>query len=1169
MLKPIGVRCCLTVATALFSVVTNLALAADTPIISVGDSTLVRPVAGSAEMEFDVSRNGDVTYPVTVGFQTGDDTARAGTDYSATRGFLKIPSGATRATIRVPISPGLGAAAKDLRIELTGASGPLDTTTDPAEGRMPPAPVAMVTADFNADGRPDLAAANRHDDGSGVRNSITVLINVTTPDSTAPRFSSQSNFGIGGAPISMAVADLNDDGRPDLITANGDSISILINSMAAGAEYPTFLDAIELSPGLSPCSIEAADFNGDKKLDLISKNCGAEVRSTASILLNSTTASGGEVTFRKPQNIQFRADLQSVIAVPRIGGLADLVVTYGGVNGYGELYANTTHAEDTVVGLVGVDLFGNGGLGRILAVDLSGDGRLEFLAELDRNDGNDTPLVAGVFFVDDRTADYVSANQFEISPTFTGLPKLLAADFDGDGKLDVATVSDYKLSVLRNTTLAGASRPRLANRTVFSTGIDVSGNAVVADFNGDARPDIASAGFDGRIRFVLNESSGDKPGIQFAASLGNAVGNAPQSSTSADFDGDGRLDIAAAMADGSISILINLTPRGEPTPVFAPRVNFLAGVDPPRGLTGGDFNRDGRIDLAIVSEAGLVSVLLNTTPPGSAIPSFGSAQRFSSGLEPVAIVAGDFNGDGRPDLAVANQGVISQQPYGISYENYNLAILLNSTQSGASTAAFKERTEFSDLLFAPSGFFATDLNGDGKPDLVITTHCFSRFCGNGVFFEMNRTGAAAETASFAAEDSYFAGTGPLSAISVQFAGDPNGDGRPDLFVSGGASGSTQPGLYFNTTSPGAGHPSFSGPATDSPEIAFGSSDFNGDGKVDEVFVDTDYDVVFVLTGAHLPAHLGRAEGIGTILPNADATPDPFSFTGVRGVPIGSVQTSNAITISGINEPATVSVTGGTYSISCNDNFTNISTTLKNGQKVCVRHTASASFSSTTTTTLSIGGIRGTFASTTITEPSDATPNAFRFVDRTDVPRGVTQASNSVTIRGINAPAQATVTGGSYSINDGAFGSESKRVKNGDRIRVRHSSSERFNTAVNTRLTIGGVSDTFTSTTLAADTTPDAFDFVNRSGVKLKASVVSNTVTISGLSNGVTTSLRLINGGGGDASFSINGQPFAKGSGKVRNADKVRLRNQIVSGTSASATINIGGITDGWRVSAQP
>jgi hypothetical protein len=108
----------------------------------------------------------------------------------------------------------------------------------------------------------------------------------------------------------------------------------------------------------------------------------------------------------------------------------------------------------------------------------------------------------------------------------------------------------------------------------------------------------------------------------------------------------------------------------------------------------------------------------------------------------------------------------------------------------------------------------------------------------------------------------------------------------------------------------------------------------------------------------------------TITLVGDGTPDVFSFSAQTGVTPASVVISGAATINGLTIAANVSVSGGEYSVGCNGTFTSAAGTITNGQTVCVRHTASPSLNTTTTTTLTIGGISASFSSTTSAAPAN-------------------------------------------------------------------------------------------------------------------------------------------------------------------------------------------------------
>ena len=172
------------------------------------------------------------------------------------------------------------------------------------------------------------------------------------------------------------------------------------------------------------------------------------------------------------------------------------------------------------------------------------------------------------------------------------------------------------------------------------------------------------------------------------------------------------------------------------------------------------------------------------------------------------------------------------------------------------------------------------------------------------------------------------------------------------------------------------------------------------------------------------------------------------------------------------------ISTGTVSLTLSGNRANSGwDTMTIGSTTYNRTDASYSYnSSANTTNWSWNGVGSTspFGSTNGTDTQvvwattsvDTTPNQFTFTDVSNVAISTTQTSNTITISGMDTGASATVTitGGTYSKNSGAYTSSSGTASNGDTFSVRHTSSSSYNTAVNTVLTIGGVSDTYTSTT---------------------------------------------------------------------------------------------------------
>src|SRR5262249_37716313 len=129
-------------------------------------------------------------------------------------------------------------------------------------------PQSAVAADVNGDGRPDLIVANEGNDD------VLVLLNTTAPGATPPSFAAPRLFATGREPIPAAVADANGDGRPDLLVANALStnVSVLPNTTAPGAPLPSFAAQQSFGTGSEPFSVAAADVNGDGRPDLLAAN---------------------------------------------------------------------------------------------------------------------------------------------------------------------------------------------------------------------------------------------------------------------------------------------------------------------------------------------------------------------------------------------------------------------------------------------------------------------------------------------------------------------------------------------------------------------------------------------------------------------------------------------------------------------------------------------------------------------------------------------------------------------------------------------------------------------------------------------------------------------------------------------------------------------------------
>lgn len=297
----------------------------------------------------------------------------------------------------------------------------------------------------------------------------------------------------------------------------------------------------------------------------------------------------------------------------------------------------------------------------------------------------------------------------------------------------------------------------------------------------------------------------------------------------------------------------------------------------------------------------------------------------------------------------------------------------------------------------------------------------------------------------------------------------------------------------------------------------------------------------------------------------DTTPDQFVFADQTGVALNTKITSAPITVTGINSGSSISVSGGQYSRN-NGSFTSSKGTAYNGDSIRVRHTSSTAYNATINTVLTIGGIKDTFSSTTQANvPTDTTPDAFSFTAQTNVAVSSPITSNTITVSGINAAAAISISGGTYSINNGSFTSSAGTVNNGDAVKVQVQSSSTNSTITTATLDIGGIAGAFSATTLAAvvDTTPDAFSFSAQNGVEPATTLTSNAITVSGINAPATIS---ISGG----LYSVNGATFVATEGQVNNGDSVRVQ-QISSpeyGVTTTSTLTIGGVNGAFSTTTK-
>ena len=300
------------------------------------------------------------------------------------------------------------------------------------------------------------------------------------------------------------------------------------------------------------------------------------------------------------------------------------------------------------------------------------------------------------------------------------------------------------------------------------------------------------------------------------------------------------------------------------------------------------------------------------------------------------------------------------------------------------------------------------------------------------------------------------------------------------------------------------------------------------------------------------------------------------------VTITSAATSATIPISGISSA------GVETEISLSNNATRLggatgSTNVTITSSLPAAGT-SASYRLLSRRPISKGGASDTWSfnnSFTITRqaaPPDTTPDQFSFTDAPGVATGSEQTS-SITVGGINATTNVTISGGTYSKNGSSYTSASTTAALNDTFEVKHTASSFNNTSVNTTLTIGGVSDTFTSTTVAA-TGPTAPTTIALASATQSASPTNVSVTAYGGTAGSvayvgTTANGLFFDNGTDGFTATRGVPktfYAYNTLNSIDSSTVGLSgtlpyitlgtvaNTTISATATSATIAVSGAT---------
>ncbi len=376
------------------------------------------------------------------------------------------------------------------------------------------------------------------------------LLLETLEDRTLPSFLSPVNYAVGTNPLSVVTADLANNGKLDLITANANDNTI---SVRMGNGDGTFGPAQTYAVGSAPVSVAVGDFNGDGKLDIAVANEG---NNTVSVLLGN-----GDGTLQGAKNYAVGSQPASV-AVGSFDGKLDIVTANQG--------------DDSVTLLPGN---GDGTFGAaqkagsfsapptsVAVGDFNGDGKLDLAVATRGTDGFWGGYYSSYYYSGASPAvdvlvgngngtfttgnSYTLPSPFEIPPSSYAAPSVATADLNGDGKLDLAVTDagDSAVDVLLNT-----GNGAFGATTVFGTGGYSPDAIAAADVNGNGKPDLITANSGNTLSVLPSIGNGN-----FGSPYAFTVGSGPASVAAGDFNGDGKTDVAVANSGSSnVSVLLN------------------------------------------------------------------------------------------------------------------------------------------------------------------------------------------------------------------------------------------------------------------------------------------------------------------------------------------------------------------------------------------------------------------------------------------------------------------------------------------------------------------------------------------------------------------------------------------------------------------------------------
>ncbi|MFT3823436.1 MAG: FG-GAP-like repeat-containing protein [Chitinophagaceae bacterium] len=662
----------------------------------------------------------------------------------------------------------------------------------------------LIIGDFDRDNKPDLAATNAN-------NKVVLLRNTSSPDTIGYILAAQ--YTVGAYPNGIAVTDVDGDGKPEVLTSahNTNTVSVLPNTSVPGTI--SMNEKLEFSAGNYPGALSVGDFNLDGLPDVaVLDSSLAPPYSTITFLVGRKVAEPVISGFTPAEGYT-----ESVITISGSNFSNITAVSFGGV----AAKSFTIVSSNTITAVVG-----NGSSGNITVTASAGtasaagftflrapsvssyvpqSGPVGTLVTISGNNfdniatnnivrfgavealvisGNSSSLVvevpAGATFepVSVTTGGLVAFANSPFKVTFPSIGhefqdisfaeakqfaggntiyQVKISDIDGDGKPDIAaldnsTVSFAGVSILRNNSSNGniSMEPRIRITTS-----PTPYSFTINDFNGDGKPDMAVT-YDGASLSILKNTS-TVGSISFAAQIDIPAVSRPYSITAADVNADGKVDLIVVNTAAHVLSVYKNTSVGDSI-AFATRIDYPTG-NTPYWVETGDIDGDGKPDIVVANWlSNTISVYKNTSA-GNTV-SFASKVDFATSYPPRCLAITDLNGDGKADIAVAVT------------DSYNNQVDVFKNTSSSSGISFEKQ---SGNQIANYNQFITiaDLDGDAKPDLVTTINGYNGFT---VFKNNSNAGG---TISFEPGKNYVRGELPINIA----CGDLDGDSKPEIVVA--------------------------------------------------------------------------------------------------------------------------------------------------------------------------------------------------------------------------------------------------------------------------------------------------------------------------------------------------------------------------------------------------